>query len=1115
MNKLPTFRIFFALISFLTIVFLLPGEVDARVLNDGVLFASQNASLTISARKRTYPQTYAAAFTALTGDARKTFVTAVTSTTRAEEIVVGGVSATGTLQVTRCTGGACDTAGEFSTNFLLSTTSVGTTTVSTRYNPCDATEGGCWRAFDIAVESMSGDIMIANGNTANDGIIFYTMWDGSATTTAAYTFKSGSVSDTRWVRLVSDRNTDRILLLVADQMSRLFAAIWDGSSFGNLKEVTNNFSTNQMPFDGAFESLTGNALVVVGAGTTTATNAPYYYITHTYGGAWDSSTTTVGTQTATCDGATSNSIGRWVELDTDPYSDRIAGLFIGSGTTNPATTPNSFPVVWKGDGSTAGFTFATGAACEEATETQVPHGGDVAWLYNSGTPKALYAMTPGSTGQTQYSSWTQAGGFTNKANITGSLGDDAAALQFTDSIDNGEAILLGTDCDDLLWQNQWNSGIAAWRTFTSTALTVVPATTGSCSAGDEQYSFAYADIIHSPFSKNWRWYAGTDTTDTPTTALAAENATSTGIDGYNQKLRLRFLMNEKGGTAATSTRRDLQYTTTNPNGAPFGITWTDVDEVSGSGLWRYVDCNSGSATICNDGYAVAATVLTGATTAGWWNVSGTASASTTMTLSASASLELEFPIEANGAATGTTYYFRMGETGTGTPIYRLQTTTPCAGSTVCFYPELKTATSSFTQSAFRLFDANDGTDVGSALVAQDTSATLGSVGASFRLRVLLHTATAGLGVNRGEFKLQYVGKGAGTCASPSGGTPAAYTDVTTGTLLAYKDNATPTDGSALTANGSDPTHNADTVVAQSYEEANNFTNPSAIPAGQDGLWDFSLFDNGGTGGQEYCFRILATNGDVLTYDVYPSVTISAGNPTITQLHYRWRDDNGNEENATNAAAEDTALNNNLFPGDRRRLRLVISNAGTATTGAVPYKLESASSTDGYTAWVAVPTSPNLEHWAMDSSTYFVNGTTTVHNSGVTAAPGKSFVTGYMMSTSNQTTAITLSTTEYTEVEYSIRSTSNISTGTTYKFRVTNAGSTTNFTYTVYPQVTVSAVASRPTGGGPGQANGEGNGSGTSQGGGSQGGGNNNGGGEGGGGGTPVGGGGSGGGGGSE
>lgn len=134
-----------------------------------------------------------------------------------------------------------------------------------------------------------------------------------------------------------------------------------------------------------------------------------------------------------------------------------------------------------------------------------------------------------------------------------------------------------------------------------------------------------------------------------------------------------------------------------------------------------------------------------------------------------------------------------------------------------------------------------------------------------------------------NLKLQYVGQGTGSCASPTGGTPASYTDVTASTLIAYKNNSTPQNGVALTANGSDPTHNGDSISNQTYVELNNFSaSVSSVTAGSDAKFDFALYDNGATASTVYCMRIVKSDDTTLdTYSVYPTLTTAATPPSLT------------------------------------------------------------------------------------------------------------------------------------------------------------------------------------------------------------------------------------------
>lgn len=182
---------------------------------------------------------------------------------------------------------------------------------------------------------------------------------------------------------------------------------------------------------------------------------------------------------------------------------------------------------------------------------------------------------------------------------------------------------------------------------------------------------------------------------------------------------------------------------------------------------------------------------------------------------------------------------------------------------------------SFTQSGYRFFGNTDTLDVGSALASQDTAATLSSAGSAFRLRMLVHIGDSILNTSGQNFKLQFAEK-SGTCDTGFSGE--TYADVTGSTLIAYNNNATPSDGAGLTSNANDPTHSGHTIVNQTYRESNNFTNAiSAISAGEDGKWDFSLIDNSAPSNTSYCFRIVKSDGTTLdTYNNIPEVATSAG-----------------------------------------------------------------------------------------------------------------------------------------------------------------------------------------------------------------------------------------------
>ena len=193
-------------------------------------------------------------------------------------------------------------------------------------------------------------------------------------------------------------------------------------------------------------------------------------------------------------------------------------------------------------------------------------------------------------------------------------------------------------------------------------------------------------------------------------------------------------------------------------------------------------------------------------------------------------------------------------------------------------------------------------------------------------------------------------------------------------------------------------------------------------------------------------------------------------PTLVAelLHYRWRFDNGTEAGATAASqAEDTPLTGTVYVGDRRRLRIQVKNTGTGSTIAnYAYRLEYAPG--ACSAWTPVGAyNSSAEDWTMDLSAYVVNAGATSKNPDL-STPAGTFVSGFLMTATNQTPAHSLTgAPQYTELEYSLRSRSSVTPDTTYCFRVTNAGSIANFTYTQVPQIQVRPNSARGVSGGSG------------------------------------------------
>ena len=193
----------------------------------------------------------------------------------------------------------------------------------------------------------------------------------------------------------------------------------------------------------------------------------------------------------------------------------------------------------------------------------------------------------------------------------------------------------------------------------------------------------------------------------------------------------------------------------------------------------------------------------------------------------------------------------------------------------------------------------------------------------------------------------------------------------------------------------------------------------------------------------------------------PGTTIIENDmPTLT--HFHWRNDNGDESGATSVTGgnEDTAYAalQRMAPA---RVRLQVSNEGNVTTPGIQYRLEYAenpSACDAATGWTDVGAGGG--HFDMYDSSNLTDGQDTTNIS--TASGGLtdeniSFLApnGGVKDTSSQTSSITLSTTEFVELEYSIAATMDAIEGNSYCFRVTDAG-TPLAAYALYARANIIA-----------------------------------------------------------
>ncbi|MEN9920314.1 MAG: hypothetical protein RL538_207 [Candidatus Parcubacteria bacterium] len=211
-------------------------------------------------------------------------------------------------------------------------------------------------------------------------------------------------------------------------------------------------------------------------------------------------------------------------------------------------------------------------------------------------------------------------------------------------------------------------------------------------------------------------------------------------------------------------------------------------------------------------------------------------------------------------------------------------------------------------------------------------------------------------------------------------------------------------------------------------------------------------------------EVVASGSPVIT----PASAVAISGATtiqktvLTQENYHWRNDNGNETGATSATggSENTAYTS--FPkGIVKRVRFAVSNEGNKTSAATQYRLEYAqkvSTCSAASGWTDVGAGGG--DFDMSNTGNFTDGDNTTNisvASGGVSDPNTTFLTpnAGMKDTSSQTGNITLTSTEYVEVEYAIVGSTGITDGTSYCFRVTSSGTEIQ-TYTRYAEATVAA-----------------------------------------------------------
>ncbi len=186
-------------------------------------------------------------------------------------------------------------------------------------------------------------------------------------------------------------------------------------------------------------------------------------------------------------------------------------------------------------------------------------------------------------------------------------------------------------------------------------------------------------------------------------------------------------------------------------------------------------------------------------------------------------------------------------------------------------------------------------------------------------------------------------------------------------------------------------------------------------------------------------------------------------PQYEQTHFHWRNDDGLEAAATSATGgtQDTTLAN-LAKSTTKRLRLEVANTGGTMLNfsTQQFRLEYALQGGGCATSTYTDVGAVGGDWDMAASQLTEGSDTTnisVASGGVSDS-NSSFLTpnGGQRETASQTGALTLSSDKFVELEYAVQALPAATDGATYCFRVSNAGSSTNFLYSSYALAAISS-----------------------------------------------------------
>jgi len=244
------------------------------------------------------------------------------------------------------------------------------------------------RTFDLHVGNSGLFLVVYWDSNQTSGLRFRTIsgnggattFDGTVATLPASQIGSPSVQ-ARWIALAGRPCEDRAVLTLVDSDGRIFAAIWSGSSFGSLTQLTASASTTLYEcFAGAIEGVSGDPLVVYAKSDGSVVSRTFS------SGAWQAE------QTVAWPGS---SLVNWLRLTTRSTDNTVLGA--GHDAAGNIGFNRWDGTQWQASGEQLA-TGLTNAARPQFDIEFTPDGSSATLLYNqSGVGTVYYKNFSGTT----------------------------------------------------------------------------------------------------------------------------------------------------------------------------------------------------------------------------------------------------------------------------------------------------------------------------------------------------------------------------------------------------------------------------------------------------------------------------------------------------------------------------------------------------------------------------------------------------------------------------------------------------------------------------------------------------------------------------------------------